>query len=119
MAMHMSDINDIWNNADGRLSDEKLKAYLAGTLSDEEVREVELYLSDEGMESDAIDGLADVTTEEVQELAKKVNHKLQHELKKEKYRHKKHYKDNKWGLIAVLIIIVLCILGYYMVQMVI
>ncbi|MEZ5016783.1 MAG: hypothetical protein R2800_07010 [Flavipsychrobacter sp.] len=115
----MSDINDIWSNADGLLSEEKLEAYLAGKLSEEEVREVELYLSDEGMESDAVDGLADMSSQEVQELTQKINHKLQYELRKEKYRHKKHYKDNKWGLIAVLIIIVLCILGYYILQLII
>lgn len=113
----MSGINDIWKSTDGKLPDEMIQAYLSGRLSEEEVREVELYLSEEGMESDAIEGLEGVSTNEVQDLAQRVNHKLHHELKREKYRNKKQFKDNKWGLIAVLIIIILCVLGYYVVAL--
>lgn len=42
---------------DPRLTEEKMLAYLEGRLSPAEQHEVERWLSEEGMESDAIDGL--------------------------------------------------------------
>ena len=53
----MSGLNDILNNGKSMISQEQLIAYLEGRLSAEEQHDVELWLAEEGMESDALEGL--------------------------------------------------------------
>ncbi|MCB0701045.1 MAG: hypothetical protein H6551_05155 [Chitinophagales bacterium] len=109
----MSELDNIWNSAGGNISPEKLTAYLEGRLSAEEQREVELLLSDEGLESDAVEGLREVEANEVNSIAEKINYRLQHDIRKQSNRRKKLFKDDKWGWLAILIVIILCVLGFW------
>ncbi len=112
----MKEWNDILGDASGNISEDKLKAYLDGSLSPAEQREVEEALSIEGMESDAVEGLQELSASDTELLTERINYKLQHQIKKEKYRNKRLYSDQKWTLLAVIIIILLCLIGYYIIK---
>lgn len=113
----MADQQDISQYGKGRLPEDKLLAYLEGRLSPAEQREVEALLAEEGMESDALEGLQQLPLSKTQHLAERINYRLQHDLKKERYRGKKHFKDNKWGWVAALLVIILSILAYWVIQL--
>ena len=112
----MTDWKDILNNDRNQLSDDQLNAYLQGKLSPEEQREVEHLLSEEGLESDAIEGLKEVSTNDIQNLTDKINYRLKHDIRKQSHRNRKQYKGDKWSWLAIIIIVVLCVLGYWVVR---
>lgn len=113
----MTNQQDISQNGHGRLPEDKLLAYLEGRLSPAEQREVEALLADEGMEGDALEGLHQLSVNKAQQMAERINYSLHHDLKKERYRSKKLFKDNKWGWVAVLLVIILSILAYWVIQL--
>ncbi len=102
----------------GSLPDDKLMAYLEGKLTPEEQREVEALLAEEGMDSDALEGLKEIPTGEAKQLASRINYKLQIDLKKKRRLKRDHFSDNKWAWLAVLIILMLCILGYFVIEII-
>jgi len=99
------------------LPEDKLIAYLEGKLSAEEQREIEALLADEGMDSDALEGLKEISTDETKQLASDINYKLQLDLKKKRRKKRKPFEDNGIGWMAVLLILVLCVLGYMVIKM--
>jgi anti-sigma factor RsiW len=80
----MTNANDIWPKGSGRVSEEQLLAYMEGTLNEAERREVELWLSEEGMESDAYDGLAQIAAPDRSASIARINTRLRKKLKKKK-----------------------------------
>lgn len=113
----MSDLNDIWNSRKGKLPEDKLQAYLEGRLSADESREVELWLSEEGMESDAAEGLKGLPAKETQKMVGKLNAQLNATLASKRKRRTKAIQENKWGWIAVVVVLLLCLLGYIIIHM--
>lgn len=111
----MSERKHIWQQ--GNLPEDKLMAYLEGRLSPQEQREVEALLGDDGPESDALEGLNELGANEAKQLSTRINYKLQHDLRTNKYRSKKLYGDNKWAWLAVLIVLLLCVLGYVVIKL--
>lgn len=108
----MSELNNIWQNEGSKLTEEKLKAYLEGTLSTEEQHAVEQWLAEEGMEADALEGLKALPANESAAITQRINHSLQHELHKKARRRSKVIKDNNWAWVAVIIVLMLCIVAY-------
>jgi hypothetical protein len=113
----MSDFNDIWNHGKGKLPEDKLQAYLEGRLSAEESRQVELWLSEEGMESDATEGLKELPAEETRKIVRKLNAGLNSTLAAKRKRRTKAIKENKWAWIAVIVVLLLCLLAYFTIHM--
>ena len=111
----MTDVNNIGQQGGG-IPEDMLKAYMEGRLPAEQQREVEARLAEEGMESDALEGLQEISLQESEAIASRINHKLQHELRTKKYRNKKLFTDNKWNWMAVLIVLLLCVLGFVVVK---
>ena len=107
----MADIRDIWKDGEGKLPEEKLMAYLEGRLTPKEQHEVEAWLAAEGMEADALEGLKALPTTETNQLVSNINQHLHTRLKKDKRRHKP-MANNQWAWIAVIIVLLLCVLGY-------
>ncbi|RYD55823.1 MAG: zf-HC2 domain-containing protein [Sphingobacteriales bacterium] len=112
----MSDLNDIWNSGKGKLPEEKLQAYLEGKLSAEESREVELWLSEEGMESDAAEGLSELPPGDTNKIVGKLNADLNKTLASKRKRRTKAIGENKWGWVAIIVILLLCILAYFVIN---
>lgn len=113
----MTDVNDILGNGKSELPADKLIAYLEGKLSPAEQHEVEAWLAEEGMEADALEGLRELSADEARLSVEKINYGLQRQLKKNRYRQKKHFADNKWGWIAVIIILLACVLAFWLIKM--
>lgn len=109
----MSELNDILSGGGkGKLPEEKLMAYLEGKLGPDEQREVEEWLSGEGMESDALEGLQALEPEETKRAVGKINYELRKGLGARNKRRTKHIRDNKWSWLAILIILMLVIVCY-------
>src|SRR4051812_9370208 len=77
----MSDPNHILPHGSGnsrreQLSDDKLMAWMEGRLSPEEQHQVEQWLAEEGMESDALEGLHELKPDETKHTVDKLNHQL-------------------------------------------
>lgn len=112
----MNDRDDILNNEEkGALSEAKLLAYFEGRLSPEEQREVELLLSDEGLESDAMDGLQELSANEIKAASAELKYKLNKDLKTTP-RRRKLYNDPKWAILAIFLILMLCVLGFIVIR---
>ena len=112
----MSEAKDIWSNNEGRLPEDRLMAYLEGKLSPEEQHEVERWLAEEGMESDALEGLKTLEPGETKKIAHRLNYNLRNELAGKK-RRSKQIADNQWSWLAVLIILLLAVAAYMVIRL--
>ncbi len=112
----MTDEQDIPQYGKGRLPEDKLMAYLEGRLSPAEQREVEALLTEEGMESDALEGLQQLPVSKTHQMAERINYRLRHDLKKNRHRGSKGFTDNKWGWVAVLVILILVVLAFIVIK---
>lgn len=103
----MSDFKDIWTpDGGGKLSDEQLIAYLERRLSEDEQHDLEALMSGEGMESDALEGLQDLSADEAIAMKRKLNLGLQATLKKKRPR-RRGLADGRWTLFAIVLLLIL------------
>jgi hypothetical protein len=97
------------------LSEEKLMAYLAGKLSPAEQHEIEQWLADEGMESDALEGLHGQKTEDTRHTISRLNHHLRKTLIGKK-RRRKPLQTNQFSWIAIVVILLLVVIAYIVIR---
>jgi hypothetical protein len=115
----MSDIKDIFSNdAQGDLSQDKLMAYLEGRLSPAEQREVENFLSQEGFEGDAIEGLKYLSPADTKDAVAHIDHNLRKELSSRKRSRRRNIKDNPWALLAIALTLLFIILAYFVIRLI-
>ncbi len=109
----MSDMNDILSVGGGgkKLPEDKLMAYLEGKLSPAEQHEVELWLAEEGMESDALEGLGTIQAAEAKHSVERLNHNLRKTLHNKK-RKRRQPNNNQFTYIAIVIILMLIVVAY-------
>lgn len=98
-----------------RLSEDKLMAYLEGKLSPTEQHEVEQWLADEGMESDAMEGLRSMDLNETKHTVARLNRKL-HQSIANKKRPRRQSLSNQFSWLAILIVLLLVIIAYIIVR---
>lgn len=108
----MSEQSNIWNHGQNKLTEDMLQAYFEGKLSAEQQHEVEMWLSEAGMEADALEGLQTLPSNETRDIAGKLNKELQQQLRKKPRRRTKAIKENYWGWVAIAVILLLCVLAY-------
>lgn len=126
----MGDRDDILNNAshgnDGRINlgkgdtspgDDKLMAYLDGQLSPEEQHEIEQWMSDEGMESDAVDGLKMLEPADTRRTINRINHNL-HKTLHQKKNKRRQAKPDATALVAIVVIILLIVVAYLVIKII-
>lgn len=97
------------------LSDELLMAYTEGALSPEQQRVVEELMSEEGPEADALEGLQLLHPAESKKMVSDLNRKLHHELLSTKNKRTKSAAQDFWGWIAVVIILILVFVAYFVI----
>src|SRR4051812_48253869 len=106
----MSTGHNIWDVSGDGIPEDKLSAYLEGTLSEKERLEVEAWLSEEGAESDAIEGLQLISGDEAQAAKRHINARLQQTIGRK--RKKRSYLNNQkevWVIVViVLLLIIIC-----------
>jgi anti-sigma factor RsiW len=106
----MSKVHDIWPKGSGRISEQQLLAYMEGTLSDDDRREVELWLSEEGMESDAYDGLVQMNAPERNASIARINGRLRKKLKKK--RRNSPIVSQYYPVVAIILILMLVLAAW-------
>ena len=114
----MSDQNNISpfdNGGKQKLSEDTLMAYLEGTLSPAEQHEVELWLAEEGMESDALEGLKTLQPQETKHTVSKLKHELRKTMTGKK-RRRRPLKTDIIQWIAIVIILLLAVVAYIVIR---
>lgn len=109
----MQNINEILNN-DDELNEDLLLKYAEGKLSEEECHAIESKMIDSPFLSDAVEGLEGFKNKKkVLQFVDELNYKLQkNTAQKKKYKAKKKLPNMDLIIIAVIIVLLLCILGY-------
>lgn len=107
----MSEWKDIWDHEAEGLTDDLLQAYLNGTLSKEEERRVELMISQEGMESDAMDGLKQMDRKETHASVHRLHKNLSSLTQKKKHRTRK-LPNQTWLWLSVLCVLLLVLMAF-------
>ena len=64
----MNGKDNIWNRKSDKLTEDMLQAYFDGNLSAEQQHEVEMWLSETGIEADALEGLHTIPANESREI---------------------------------------------------
>ena len=114
----MEDLSNIWT-IDDELNEEQLLNYLQGNAPGDEAHSIEKQMADDAFVNDAIEGLQSFkSTRSLNEYVGNLNKKLQKKLdaKKQK-KEKREIKHMGWVILAVIIILVLCVLGYVVIHM--
>jgi len=101
---------------DKHLTDEQLLAYLEGRMSPQEQREIEEWLSEEGPEADAIEGLQQIRTEETRRTVDELNHLLHKQLLRATPKRRKVFSEDHWAWVAIIVILLLIIVGYIVIR---
>lgn len=92
-------------------SDEQMLAWLAGTLSAEEARALELQMGDDAEMGDAMEGLHYMGEEETKKRTARLNYKLEH-LLKEKKSFRRGIGDLHWIWMSVFVVLLLAIAAF-------
>ena len=99
-----------------KLSDEQVQAYLEGRLSPEEQRKVELWLAEEGMERDALEGLLGTDMAETMQRVGRLRYRLQSQVRSGKRRKGTIIKGQTWTLVAVFLVLLLAIIAFLLLR---
>ena len=98
-----------------KLSEEKLMAYLEGKLSPAEQHDIELWLSEEGMEGDAIEGLKTLKPGETNHSVNRLKHELRKTMTGKK-RKRRPLRPDYLTWIAVAVILLLVVAAYFVIR---
>ncbi len=111
-------MDDILHHEDS-LNEQLLIRYLEGNLSEEERFAVEAQMADSPFVNDAVEGLESFQDKQaIQQYVTELNRNLQKHteaIKKRKLKRKLPSMD--WILTSLIIIILLCLLGYFVIKM--
>ena len=115
--MNQDLLNILPDNNNG-MDDQKLLDYLNGKLTGEAKHEVEKWMADNEIASDAVEGLEKIKDKKsLQQYLEQLNNQLQIQLeKKQTLRQKKRIKEYPWTYIAIILILSLCVLGYIVIR---
>jgi anti-sigma factor RsiW len=102
--------------ADSRLSEDKLMAYLAGKLAPAEQHEVEQWLAEEGMESDAMEGLQLMQPAERLHSLSRLNHQLRKKVGKSPRRSDRKASAGPNVIVAVLLVLFLIAVAFLVIR---
>ncbi len=114
----MADVTNILNPNE-ELNDDQLMRYLQGNLSDEERHAIEAKMLEDDFTNDAVEGLETLANKaQLPTYVEQLNRQLQKSIDTKKQRKtKRKLADNSWIIIAISIILVLCVLGYYLLHL--
>jgi hypothetical protein len=114
----MEDITNIWTSND-ELNEEQLMQYVKGNAREEDIHAIEKQMADDPFVNDAIEGLQNFTSpKKLDDYVGQLNKKLQQQLdvKKQK-KEKREIKHLGWVIFSVVLILVLCVLGFVVIHL--
>jgi hypothetical protein len=113
----MEDVNNSWS-AEDELNEDELVNYLKGNLSAEDAHEIEKQMADSSFVNDGVEGLQQFSSaEKINSYVQNINTDLQQKLVVKRKAARKEIQNLSWEFIAVIIVILLCLLGYVIVEM--
>jgi len=112
------DLLNILANSNKDIDNQLLMDYLSGKLSGEALHELERSMADSEFLNDAVEGLQQVgNKKDMQAYVDQLNASMQKTLEKKKQRRlKRRLREDPWALLAVILVIVLCVLGYIVIR---
>jgi anti-sigma factor RsiW len=112
------DLLNILSNSNKDIDNQQLMDYLSGKLSEEQMHEIERSMADSQFLNDAVEGLQRIRNKkDMQSYVDELNAAMQKSLAKKKQRRlKRRLKEEPWGLLAVVLVILLCIVGYVVIR---
>ena len=112
------DLLNILSNSNKDIDNQLLMDYLSGKLSDEQMHEIERSMANSEFLNDAVEGLQSIRNKkDMQSYVDELNAAMQKSLAKKKQRRlKRRLREEPWGLLAVVLIILLCIVGYVVIR---
>ena len=115
----MAEWKNISPDNNEQLSNEDLLKYLDSRTSEEEKYAIEKKFSDTSFESDAIDGLQQIKSQErLKNHVSQLDQKLQQQLISKKHRkEKRKIKDFQWIILTVVILLLLCLISLAIISM--
>jgi hypothetical protein len=113
-----NDLLNILPDNNNGMDDQKLMDYLEGKLSGEEKYQVEKWMTDNDIASDAVEGLQHIKDKKnLQQYVDQLNKNLQAQLQKKKqHRLKIRLKEYPWIYFTVILVLLLCIIGYFVLR---
>jgi len=114
----MEDLTNILSSGD-EFTEEQLLSYLQGNTTGEGAHLVEKQMAESDFINDAVEGLQAIkSAKKLDDYVHQLNQKLQQQLEVKKQRkEKREIKHLGWIILAVILILVLCILGYVVIHM--
>jgi hypothetical protein len=111
-------LKDILSNLSNDVDQETLLKYLQGHLSEEQKNEIEKQMLSNDFDNDAFEGLQEIRNKEkISFLVDQLNRDLRKKLnKKKQLRDKLRFKDQPWLYIAILILLLLIVLSYFVIH---
>lgn len=108
---------NILSDSNKDIDNQKLMDYISGRLSEEGKHEVEKWMIDNPFFNEAVEGLQHAGGEgKVQLSVDQINRQLAKYLRQRKVRHNKlRLMVNGWAYVAVVIILILIVLGYFII----
>ncbi len=114
-----NELLNILSQSNKDIDNQKLMDYLSGKLSGQEKHEVEKMIADNEFLHDAIEGLEHIRDEKkLQAYVRQLNQELHnHLVKKKQRREKKQIKEYPWIYFTIILILIICIIGYLIIRM--
>jgi hypothetical protein len=112
------DLLNILSNSNKDIDNQQLMDYLNGKLSGDALHDVEKSMADNEFLNDAVEGLQRLEGKSnMQGYVDQLNAAMQKSLAKKKARRlRRRLKDQNWTLLAIILVIVLCVLGYIVIK---
>ena len=112
------DLLKILSDSNKDIDNQKLMDYIAGKLSAEEKHEVEKWMADSQFMNDAVEGLeAVINKADLNDLVQQLNQDLLKKLDKKRQRkEKRKIKDQPWIYYAIVLILFLVIITWYVIS---
>ncbi|HMO62612.1 MAG TPA: hypothetical protein PKC39_11475 [Ferruginibacter sp.] len=113
-----SELKNILSNSNKDISNQQLVQYLCNQLPPDDTHEVEKTMADDAFVDDAVEGLQQMgSVENIEAYTDQLNHFLQKQTAKNKQRKtKRRYKDSPYTYAAIILILLLAIVGYFVLK---
>lgn len=112
------DLLNILANSNKDIDNQQLMDYLSGKLSGEALHELEKSMAGDDFLNDAVEGLQQMkNSKDMQSYVDQLNGAMQKNLQKKKQRRlRRRLKEEPWTYLAIILVIVLCVLGYIVIR---
>ena len=113
------DLLNILANSNKDIDNQQLMDYLSGKLSGEALHELEKSMAGDEFLNDAVEGLQQVgNRQQMESYVEELNAAMQKSLDKKKQRRlRRRFKEEPWTYVAIIVVIVLCVLGYIVIRL--